>query len=204
MLRLALNAEIQAVHLAETGVVMEAVAEGIRATSDSASESARAAGQALRAVELAASKMNALTSSGAGADPAEASALGGRIRQLVSDLESADGSSTRILASIARGSGDLSVKVASLREGLTAGPRFAEVSQACLDSLEQIAAAVTATEAAKKTSSRELAQATGNYTMHAEREVHNEFLGVPSAAAQGVQPGEQQAADFGDNVELFG
>ena len=54
MLRLALNAQIQAVHLAASGVVMEALAEGIREVSQKASASAAAAGESLREVETAA------------------------------------------------------------------------------------------------------------------------------------------------------
>lgn len=195
MLRLALNAEIQAVHLAETGVVMEAVASGIRSTSERALESARAADRALREVNLAASRMNACRD---GEAAEGACSLAPRIRELSSELKTADQESGRLLALLAQGSDLLSREVASVRQGITAGRVFDEVSESCLVSLRDIVTKLTPRNVGAKKSIDALLHS-GSYTMHAERAVHQAFAGTPHIAAEQAC----EAGELGQNVELF-
>lgn len=194
MLLLALNAEIQAVHLAETGVVMESVAEGIRATSQTASAGAREAGHALRRIETATAGIREQADDGAGSG---AEVLAVRIRQLAAELESADAQSAQILASIAAGSETLSQEVGALRASITAGRTFDETVNDCLGALAEIAGGL---KRGKAVSAGVVAHAASKYTMHAEREVHAAFVGATAA------DGQEAAADasgLGENVELF-
>lgn len=198
MLRLALNAEIQAVHLAGTGVVMEAVAEGIRSTSGSASQNARAAGQALRDVEATAAKMNALAANEA--DMGMACELAAQVRQITSELHLAGQHSTRMLESIAEASQRLSAKIAVLEEGIAASQVFGELSESCIASLREISTLLKPVRGKTKGAGATLARATTKYTMRAEREVHNEFIG---AGCPHADPWAPQGSEFGENVELF-
>lgn len=198
LLRLALNAQIQAVHLAGTGVVMEAVAEGIRASSDTASERARTTGQGLREVEAAADGMN-IACGGTDAEVAEAAALAERVRACASRLEEGAGKSAEVLAAQSTESARLAAEIDALRASIISVRDAGEVTGSCISALREIA---QTTAIARKTpgNGEVLAEAGRKYTMHAERQAHETFVGVAAPAAGN---GGAADSDFGGNVELF-
>jgi hypothetical protein len=200
VLRLALNAEIQAVHLAGTGVVMEAVAEGIRSTAENASESAQAAGQALRKIEYAARDKNPATSGcwGAYGEEGGPKQLAARIRRLASELKSEDVKRMETLSSIAASAGDLCGEISELQQSITAGLVFDQGVGACLHALRGLASSVPTRNAKARMDT--VVHAAGRYTMRAEREAHNDFVG---AIDSGIASQPQHASEFGENVELF-
>jgi len=199
LLRLALNAEIQAVQLHETGVVMEAVAGGIRQAAEEASSCARAAGTALQQVSRAAEFAPAGHAEiEPGDTAAQATALGDRIHRLTQELKAAAHGSTATLESLAAGSLALTAEIDCLRQSISADQMVDAVCSSCLTSLQQIAAAL-ASARPKRAPSRAVGHAGANYTMHAERDVHQAFIGAATPAACAAP----EASEFGENVELF-
>jgi methyl-accepting chemotaxis protein len=201
MLRLALNAEIQAAQLARSGAVMETVAEGIREVSQEASESAGSAGLALRGVDVAARRLTETLNESADSGFGQAGGVASRIQEVVSELQSANAGNRRLLECIAGGGAALEQEIAALRDGFVADAVMSEISSACLESLDEVAATVGAmagvVAAQAPAGGLDLGQA--SYTMHAEREVHASFTGAPPGPV--LQPPSE--SDFGGNVELF-
>ena len=205
---LALNAEVQAVRLAESGAVMESVAEGIREVSQGASANAAGVGQGLREVEAAVGRV----ASGLGDERTAAGqveAMASRINELGASLHRGNAEGQRMLASIADDGNALSREIAALRQSITVDQVMEQESSACLESLE---GAVSQARLAARTSAPEhrsvlIGQVAKTYTMHAEREVHDSFF------AGGSQPSKANAektaacpnavSELGDNVELF-
>jgi len=200
MLRLALNAQIQAVRLAETGVVMEAVAEGIRSSSYRASEGARAAGHALREIESAVGGMNALSGEGDKAGMAEAADLAARIRGRIAELRESHASNTRVLEAVAAESHRASGEIAALAAGIEAGRVLRQAADPAIGLLREMAAGLMPAGREAAAHAEALAAQGSKYTMHSERQAHEAFLAgsAPSPAAV-AEPG----GELGENVELF-
>ncbi len=209
MLWLALNAEIQAVQLAESGAVMGAVAKGIRGVAQDASTNAAAVSAVLRDVEARAGRLSAEFGGGEAASR-DAESVATRIREVDADLRSWGAESGRVLAAIAAGGDALSHEIASLGESITAHQDMASVSSACLDSLEEAASSAILASGDR---TQAVHAARKSYTMHAEREVHDSFTGAapaPEDAPAGSSEPAPEAvlasapgSEFGDNVDLF-
>jgi len=197
MLRLALNAEIQAVHLAASGVVMEAVAEGIRGISQQASSSAAATGGLLREVERAAGRLSTVL--GTGIEGQRAGELASRTCRLAEEVCAASAAGRRLLHSLAGHSDKLAGDIQALRGDVVADRVLAGISADCLDALAKIAVPVRAGKLAERRPA--LSRTEGRYTMHAERHVHDVFTGAGAIRAAVEVP--EAASEFGANVELF-
>lgn len=201
MLRLALNAQIQAVHLASAGVVMEAVAEAIRGTSEASSESAGAAAGALDEVDRAARALAVLLDGSAGRAGRSDSA--GRIRRAASALKAAEERAANMLAAIVTASEELSADIAALRQSIAAARVFDETAGECI---ERIRASVRWVRDPRSSSAVGLADAAAGYTMHAEREAHAAFMqdaGLRGQEAAALPAAGPDPTGLGDNVELF-
>ena len=197
MLRLALNAEIQAVHLAASGVVMEAVAEGIRGVSQQASSRAAAAGGSLREVGRAAGRLSTVV--GTGMEGPRAGELASRTCRLAGEVCAASAESRRLLHSLAAHGDALAGDIQALRSGVDVDRVLADISADCLGALAKIDAPVRAGELAERRSA--LRRTEGSYTMHAERHVHDAFTGA--GAIRAAAPVSEVVSEFGVNVELF-
>jgi hypothetical protein len=192
LLRLALNAEVQAVQLQVAGAVMESVAENIRLVSQSASESARAAGAALRALEAPAGQL----AEAFRFDTAGDVAIQDHARDAVAEIRSSRIQARQVLDSVTQGGEALAMEIAALREGIRAGETVEQVTGECQRKLSTVAAAMSGGTAAASV------ETSASYTMHAERAVHASFVtgsgsaGMPAALAS-------LDSSLGDNVELF-
>lgn len=167
MLRLALNAEIKAVQLAGTGIVMEAVAEGIRSTSENAATSAGAASRMLRDLENIAGGAG----NSRGAESGEEIELLRRIRSLCPELVAAGERSWRLVDLIATGSARVNQEIALLRDSISVDRLVDDVVDPCLEALETLASRTNGEAVAGA-----LAHMHRRYTMHGERQVHERFL----------------------------
>ncbi len=209
MLRLALNAQIHAVRLDESGSMMEAVAGGIGGVSQEASQGAANAARALREVQAAAAGL-AQTMADAGQRTAEtaAAALRDRIASAVAEIGAARQESNRIVQSLIRGAGELAGEIHSLRRSLTADALMERGAGRVLDSLSEVLAGTGASGAETSAArSRYASQLAGDlYTMDAERSVERTLSGAPSSATlSAASPAAvaEPSSEFGDNIELF-
>jgi hypothetical protein len=189
LLRLALNAEVQAVHLQAAGAVMESVAEQIRLVSQSASESARSAGAALRELEAPAGRMVAALQSESSRDAA--AGIQDRVRGAEQETETCRWEGRRLLDSVTESSDSLARQIQTLREGIRAGETADRVTDECLQKLAAVISGMGESVAIGVSH-----DASTNYTMHSEREVHAAFVAGRSDEVVAE-------AEFGDNVELF-
>ncbi len=200
MLWLALNAEVQAVQLAGSGAVMEAVAEGIRGVAQQASANAAAVSLALREVESRAQRLAAVLGGNGQSSVEGADILTARIRELEANLRARGVESSRLLEAIAAGSEVLAAEISTLSEGITAHEAMSSVSSRCLRSLEQIAACPILATADRGANLHGLRD---RYTMHAEREVHDSFARTAAPAEDSPIAPPATGSEYGDNVELF-
>lgn len=197
MLRLALNAEVQAVHLAAAGVVMEAVAEGIRTATESASQSAAAAGEALLSVESIARKLDQAGDGDSGAQAGQT--LASRIRQWKNELETRSHEGSSLLGSIARQSDRIASEIASVGSAISADRVLDQIAGLSSATLQAIAAKHGRKHASRISDhARRGLEATVNYTTHSERAVHADFLGLDCPA-----PNPTLGENVASNVELF-
>ena len=209
MFRLALNAEIQAFHMSSSGVVMVAVADNIRGVSRDASTNAAAVSRVLREVQTSAERLASALGGDLSTQSREAGAMAPRIGEAAAELHARNGQSHLALQSIADDGDALAQEIAELREGLTADQVMTEVSSACLDCLETIAAAARKTSGDPDSEQHAaiLHEALQSYTMRAEREVHESLMGVAAAPSEAVLPLPAPSGvgdtGLGDNVELF-
>jgi hypothetical protein len=186
MLRLALNAEIRAAHLAGEGAVMQAVAGEICRVARDAATAANTVARALREVTASTgSLMEDLARSGAASPAAAAS----RLSELTASLKGANGEKQQLLERVAADADALSHDIIALSRGIVADETMAAVCVRCVGVLDSLRASAPDADGAAA-----LEEAQQRYTMHSERHVHQSVN--PSAA-----PAED--AGLGDNVELF-
>ncbi|HTS25153.1 MAG TPA: hypothetical protein VMH81_04725 [Bryobacteraceae bacterium] len=202
LLHLSLNAEVQAARLSKNGAVVETVAEGIRFVSRQASFDAAEVTDALRRAEAAVTQLSSETGETGVSASRRAEGLNARIRQLTAGLRTSVSEHQDVIAALAGGADNLSREIGHLASCITAHRSLDEVSSACLETMAAVAGAARSaagTPAGKRALFRK--HAGENYTMRAEREVHESFAGekpspdTDSAAAA--------ISEFGSNVELF-
>jgi len=189
MLRLALNAEIQAAHLAGATAVMQAVAAEICRVSRDASGAASAMAHALRDVGEASAALTATLEKTDAEGPEKAAA---RLQDLAEALERGNRDKQQALAQVAADARSLAADIVALGRGITADESMAEVCAACIASLDALRANVPA---ASHADVEALNEARARYTMRSERDVHQ--------VAGGAAVVQTETAALGDNVELF-
>ena len=120
LLRLALNAQVEAVRLAESGAVMEAVAEGIRGVSQIASEHAHRAGEALLEAESGVAGFARELGGADGSAHGKAEEAATRIARLGRRMEESIADAGKLLREVVVQGEDLSLQIADLTASLTA------------------------------------------------------------------------------------
>ena len=199
LLRLALNAEVEAVRLADSGAVMEAVASGIRSVTQQASAHAQRAGDALLRAEEAVAALARDLNGVRSADDGAASETSGRVKRLGAELERRSAETCGLLVSIVKDGEALDARMSELRAGITADRAMDDAAHFCLHSLEKMSSSLSSSRTFAK--GREFGRAAGSYTMQREREVHALVTGsklpIPRNAT-GVA-----TTEWGANVELF-
>ncbi len=200
LLRLALNAEVEAVRLADSGAVMEAVAEGIRGVSQEASRQAEEAGRALSAAETAVAGFTGGLDGG-GAETARARQAEARLQQVCAELDARTDGAQQLLSAMSGQGAALSREIAALAAGLTADE---QMERACAAGLEPLGEAVRLAGDGVPDggggSERALASVAELYTMQHEREIHAAVAGAALPEAGAALDGE---SGLSGNVELF-
>jgi len=200
-LRLALNAEIQAVHLSASGCVMQSVAEGIRSLTREVSEHAACASDALRQVESIAGTAAVALAAADLQDPGEAATV---VQQTALEVRAANTESRRALDAIASSGDALAIEIRELANGIMAHENMAKVAASCLECLQAVQAAAGTVHGSMHIAGKEsmVHHSRRNYTMESEGEVHDALVGVaPVATVAAVD--SQQGSEFVGNVELF-
>jgi hypothetical protein len=208
LMRLGLNAEVQAVRLADCGAVMESVASSIRRTAQSASENAKVAGAALRELVAPAARLSAAfvrRGDSALADPDE---VASSLRRATRELTETRAETDRLLVSMAEGAEMLSHGIAALRSGITADRVAEEVASSCLEALTRVSDVLRAKSGRMRQSpdAGGVERAKAIYTMSAERDAHATFArsaGVGVADRDEAEWAQEKAFGVDDNVELF-
>jgi hypothetical protein len=200
MLRLALNAEIQAVQLTVAGAaVMESVAESIRRLTGEASQHAETASLALREMEPVAMGAAASLSQASTENPGQAAAEAGR---MATEVRVRNAEKGRVLSAVARGAEALAAEIRELADGITAHQTMAAIADACLKALDAVRAGAGTGRLRPAGEESLLHQARRSYTMQSEREVHDAMVAAvsPETAPPAVMAAQ---SEFGGNVELF-
>jgi methyl-accepting chemotaxis protein len=198
LLRLALNAQVEAVRLSDSGAVMEAVAEGIRSVSQQASSHAQHAGEALALAQEAVNGFAGGLGANDKASCGAAEIAAGRIRGLGGGLADSAARSGQLMAAILQNGEELSHSIAELIHGLTADSVMGQVVDRCLETLievEKLAGRVTPRHCPD--GALESQPGTGAYTMQDERAVHAATTGRTAEASGAAQDAVDQS------VELF-
>jgi DNA repair exonuclease SbcCD ATPase subunit len=218
LMRLGLNAEVQAVQLSGCGAVMEAVASNIRMVAQNASENARAAGVALRELGAPAARLKEALGKDSDSPVRDPHEMAARLSRMAGELAATDEENRKMLASVAGGAEAVAREIAALRDGITADEMADRMASLCLVALDGIAAELRgrAGRMPEGLAAQELERAAAIYTMHTERGVLESFAGAGVAAAPeplvqapGFDASEIAASEivdasgFGDNVELF-
>ena len=195
MLRLALNAQIHAVRLDQSGSMMEAVAAGIGSVSQEASAGAAAAALALREVRTSAAGLASTLADRTQLDAAsDAVALSGRISSAVRQLHHSRSETRRVLDTLLQGADALGSEIMSLRQSLRADDLMENSATASLARLSQVLSEIGASAG----SGAYAHQLTENlYTMEAERKVQQSWLASP-AKQEAEPPVAAPSSEFGD------
>lgn len=191
MLRLALNAEIQASHLAESGMAMQAVVGEICRVSRDASACAEGVAVTLRQVRTLA---ETLAEVGEQSDAHSVQESVTRLATLSSQLQASNRQKGESLSHVARDAESLSSDIAALSRSITAGESLNTVCGECVGLLTALAGDCGPSPAARAA----IEDAGARYTMHAERRVHEALHQAPPAP-----PAAGEGNALGDNVELF-
>lgn len=208
LMRLGLNAEVQAVRLEHCGAVMESVASNIRRIARMSSEGAHKAGGLLRGLAPLAEKLAAsLGEGGAGArNPIE---ISGQLRTTSAALLADHDEDGKLLASIATAADSLARQIEALLASITADRITERTVGSCLEVLDRVVRDVKrrAPRVSQRADTRFVEQSSAIYTMDAEREAHQAFTtgisGEESILVAAGKAGGMGDGDMGENVELF-
>jgi len=202
LLRLALNAQVEAVRLADSGAVMEAVAEGIRGVSHDASGHAQKAGLALVDAEAGVAALAQSLGADAGSAGGRAQAAAACIRTTGAKMEAGAAQTTLLLSTIVDRGEEISTQIASLIAGLTADVLMDRVTGSCLEILTTISrTSGSRLRRSPHPDGTDLMAAAEMYTMQHEREVHAALTGVDVACPPEAGPGPDSS--LGSDVEIF-
>jgi hypothetical protein len=208
MLRLALNAEIQAVRLDTSGAVMVSVAECIHQVLQEAVATVASVNVALHEMQAGAARL--ADQLGGGDDALElASSVESRLGAISRQLSESGAERHALLASMVQGGEALALEISTLCQGITADEQMERVSSECLDALDGVAGKARRVAGAgyrREAAPAGLLASRESYTMHSEREVHDRFHNSPQQTAPTPAAGCLVAPDgseLGENVELF-
>jgi hypothetical protein len=201
MLWLALNAEVQAVALLESGTVMESVAECIRGVSQQAAANAARVAEGLQRMHAAVAGLTGRLRADGNGTVREAESVEANVRELARRLDAAGAGHTALLTAIAEGGELLATEIADLSGGITADQGMDGAAEECLAALGGVAALARQAAGRRSGEAAPLVSARERYTMHAERAVHDSFAGRTESAPPPAAAGS--GSELGGNVELF-
>lgn len=180
--RIALNATIRSAHIGAPGDALNAIADVMHHVALDSS----------RNTEETAGLLDSMSGATGGISYGVRDTEGilGELRREISDLHASSESSFERVHRIAALGSELSAALTAARAELKVGPLFAEAVARARDALDRI-------EGDTATAPADLEEFARNYTMHAEREVHESVVRGEMVAVA-VPEGH-----LGDNIELF-
>lgn len=199
--RISTNATIRAIHIGATGVALNKIAEVMQRLaleSNTHTDEAAAALEGLRDIADRAAGP-------AGNTETHQNRLASAMRTALAGLHSSGQSSAGRTVHIGELGQQLAHEITALREGISAGRLFAEVSGRAVREMDSMAAAARPAEESSAGTKAHLDRYAQTYTMERQREVHASVLGVTALAAPS-EPAPKPvstASNLGDNVELF-
>jgi methyl-accepting chemotaxis protein len=193
MQRIALNANVKAILMGEQGCALGAVADAIQRLAAESSSQTEAVWQGIRAVAESSERMRAeLLESGAD--------LAAELERVIQAFHRADRDNVGRLAEIGETRRSFSADLDALRAGIHADRVLDEVIGGTCERLREVVekAGPLALEEKGAEVHEMIHDLESQYTMHAERAVHQQAAGEAAVVAQAREPG-----DLGENVELF-
>jgi hypothetical protein len=159
-------------------------------------------GESLATMSGAAHRLSSREGDGGDAEGTAGDVSFVELRTAVADLHCSSERSFAQIAQIAARSARLREQLTATRNGLSAGEVFAEAIGRARDTLRKMELEEESRQArvGSRTSGKNIADFAGNYTMQAERDVHEGMAGAMAGDPE-MQAGE--AVEVGDNVELF-
>lgn len=198
--RISTNATIQAIHIGATGVALNKIAEVMQRLALDSNTHTDEAATALKGMSDIAARH-----AGRAAGATEENPVAAAMRGALAGLHSSSESSARRSAHAGELGRQLAQEIAALREGISAGPLFAEVAARAIQQMDSIAAEARPRAESSADTRERLAHFAKTYTMERQRDVHASVLG-PTAPPSPSKPAPKPvstASELGDNVELF-
>lgn len=206
--RISTNATIRAIHIGAAGVALNKIAEVMQRLALESNTHTDEAGAALEGMKEIATRSAGPAQTGARA--AGENPVAAAMRNALAGLHASSESSAGRAAHIGELGRYLAQEITSLREGISAGHLFADVSARAIHELSSIAAEAPSPAEFSAGTREHLDHFAKTYTMERQREVHASVVGGVGAGAPAlVAPSEPApkpvaaASDLGDNVELF-
>jgi methyl-accepting chemotaxis protein len=196
MQRIALNANIKAIRIGDQGSALGAVADAIQRLAAESTGQTEIVSQGIRAVAEGSDRLSThLMESGAD--------LTAALEHVITAFHAADDENRERLAAIGSSGKSFSEELDALSAGIRADGVMAAVTERSCARLEEVIAAAEPLMTGGGADSDEVVRGLeSQYTMHAERAVHQHAAGEPVMAE--VSAPEAAAADeLGTNVELF-
>jgi hypothetical protein len=196
--RLAMNASISAAHIGAAGDALGVLAGAMEHLAADCRTRSDLLGESLATMSGAAHRLSSRGGDGGDAEGTAGDVSFVELRTAVADLHCSSERSFAQIAQIVARSARLREQLTATRNGLSAGEVFAEATGRAQGTLRKMELEQESRQARvdSRTSARNIADFAGNYTMQAERDVHEGMAGDPE-----MQAGE--AVEVGDNVELF-
>jgi len=200
MLHIALNAQVRATQLGDAGAPLGVLAASMQELVNGAEDRSRTATTSVGEVNEALTRLTAL----AGREGGEVMQ---HVQERIAHVHAESESGFARMRLIGAGAAKLLEDLTGVRRSFQAAAIYERTGAACARELRALArrmggGAVPASEA--------LAALAGNYTMHAEREIHSQAVGSASRVADASAPAPPPAAapnppddELGANVELF-
>jgi hypothetical protein len=203
--RISINATIRAIHLGTAGVALNKIAEVMQRLALESNSSTELAAATLEAMSQAAGSV-----SGSAPEPSTAQAttdqVTGEMQRALGELHSTSESSFSRVNHIAALSAQLARDIGAVRGGLSAGRMFAEVIGRVRSELEELGAQAAAESGHSDAAAEQLKFLAQSYTMQAQRDVHESFIGAQAMAVAADPATPKSPAgenDLGDNFQLF-
>ena len=192
MQRIALNANIRAIRIGEQGSALGAVADAIQRLAADSTDQTEVVALGIREVADGSGRLSAeLMESG--------EQLARELEQVIAAFHAADAENRRRLAEIAETGRSFSQELENLCAGIQADRLLADVIGRSCGRLDEIVAAAEPLAARDREPEQTDAfrKLEDQYTMHAERAVHQQSTGTEEAVAVAAE------GEWGENVELF-
>jgi len=196
MLHIALNAQVRATQLGEAGAPLGVLAASMQELVNGAEERSRTATTSVGTVDEALARLAEL----AGREGAE---VVEHVRARIGQVHAESESGFARMGQIGAGAARLLEELRRVRDSFQAGATYERTGAVSARELRGLAGRMGGEGAGTGAA---LAGLATHYTMHSEREIHNQALGAGPESTAGAEPPSAPATaddELGANVELF-